>query len=101
MGHWQHFLTSYIVVLNKKANKSNKYAMCRACINVLGREETYKNKFTNTKKECIRHFQSCSSFAATYTSKQINELLDKAKKMELNDLSSDEDSDFETDILND
>ncbi|CAI2174784.1 14610_t:CDS:2 [Funneliformis geosporum] len=54
--------------------------MCYTCINVLRREEAYKNKFTNTKKECIRYFRSYSSFAATYTSEQINELLDKAKK---------------------
>ncbi|CAG8753525.1 2257_t:CDS:1, partial [Funneliformis mosseae] len=56
------------------------------------------------KKECMRHFRNCSSFAATYISEQINELLDKAEKNEaksnkpikkrlriiLDDLSSDE-----------
>ncbi|CAI2177581.1 17863_t:CDS:1, partial [Funneliformis geosporum] len=112
MGHCEHFLTPYIVVLHFEqiANKSNKYAVCRACINILGKDETYKNKFTNTKKECICHFQDCISFTTLYTSEQINELLDKAKKdgaksnkpvkkrthIILNDLSSDEDSDSET-----
>src|ERR1043165_4101488 len=82
MGRRQHFVTPYIVVLHseQRANKSNKYAVCRACISILGKEETHKNKFTNTKKECARHFRNCSSFAATYTSEQITELLDKAEK---------------------
>ena len=109
MGRRQHFLTPYIVVLHseQRANKSNKYAVCRACINILGKEEAYKNKFTNTKKECARHFRGCSSFATKYTSEQISELLDKAEKVGaksnkpakkrsriiLDDLSSDEDSD--------
>jgi|SRR6266542_4188051 len=112
MDHRQHFLIPYIVVLHseQRVNKSNKYAVCCACINILEKKEAYKNKFTNTKKEYMCHFQNCSSFTATYTSEQINELLDKAEKNEaksnklikkwsriiLDDLSSDEKSDFET-----
>ncbi|CAG8681680.1 1082_t:CDS:1, partial [Funneliformis caledonium] len=112
MGHQQHFLTPYIVVLHseQRVNKSNKYAICCACINILEKEEAYKNKFTNTKKECMRHFRNCSSFTATYTSEQINKLLNKAEKngaksnkpikkrscIILDDLASDEESDFET-----
>ena len=76
----QHFLTPYIVVLEQKANKSNKYALCRACIRILGKEAAYKERFTNTKRECAHHFQNCSNFAATYTSEQIKDLLDKAAK---------------------
>src|SRR6185436_5959334 len=57
-----------------------KYAICRACIRVLGREAAHNEKFTNTKKECARHIQNCPNFASLYTSEQIKELLDKAKK---------------------
>ncbi|UZO07278.1 uncharacterized protein OCT59_027565 [Rhizophagus irregularis] len=48
-----HFLTPYVVVLHsvKKANSCNKYAVCRACISAVGKDEAYKNKFTNTKRE--------------------------------------------------
>ncbi|CAI2165440.1 13585_t:CDS:2, partial [Funneliformis geosporum] len=55
MGHQEHFLTPYIVVLHfeQRANKSNKYAVCRAYINILGKDKAYKNKFTNTKKESL------------------------------------------------
>ncbi len=82
MDHWQYFLTPYIVVLHfeQRANKSNKYAVYHAYINILGKEEAYKNKFTNTKKEYACHFQNYSSFVTKYTSKQISELLDKAEK---------------------
>ncbi|EXX63561.1 hypothetical protein RirG_151210 [Rhizophagus irregularis DAOM 197198w] len=61
-----HFLTPYVVVLHsvKKANSCNKYAVCRACISAVGKDEAYKNKFTNTKRE----FQ------------EIKDLLDKAER---------------------
>jgi hypothetical protein len=82
MGRRAHFLTPYIVVLHavKKANKSNKYAVCRACISVIGKDEAYKAKFANTKKECARHIKNCTSFAQKYSPKQIEKLLDDAAK---------------------
>ncbi len=75
-------MTPYVVILHSepKANKSNKYAVCRACIHILGKEAAYNNKFTNTKKECAHHFQNCPNFAATYTPEQIEEAAkDRAK----------------------
>jgi len=82
MARRQHFLTPYVVVLHaaKKANKSNKYAVCRACISIIGKEEAYKLKFANTKKECARHIKNCQSFAQKYSSQQITKLLDDAAK---------------------
>jgi hypothetical protein len=119
MTRKQHYLTPYVVVLEQKANKSNKYAVCRACIRILGKDAAYKERFTNTKKECARHFQNCPNFAAMYTPEQIKDLLDKAAKdgakiasdkpakkrsrtISADDLSdeSDGDSDFEIDISN-
>lgn len=72
----------YIVVLHsvKKANSCNKYAICRACISAVGKDEAYKNKFTNTKRECVRYFQSCPNFAKKYTAQEIKDLLDKAER---------------------
>ena len=82
MGRRSHFLIPYVVVLHaaKKANKSNKYAICRACINIIGKDEAYKLKFTNTKKECARHIKNCQNFAQKYSSQQIAKLLDDAAK---------------------
>ncbi|POG55037.1 hypothetical protein GLOIN_2v1886618, partial [Rhizophagus irregularis DAOM 181602=DAOM 197198] len=82
MGRRPHFLTPYVVVLHaaKKANKSNKYAVCRACISIIGKDEAYKLKFTNTKKECARHIKNCPNFAQKYSSQQIAKLLDDAAK---------------------
>jgi hypothetical protein len=50
MGRRAHFLTPYIVVLHavKKANKSNKYAVCRACISVIGNDEELEISAANT-----------------------------------------------------
>lgn len=82
MGRRPHFLTPYVVVLHaaKKANKSNKYAVCRACISIIGKDEAYRLKFTNTKKECARHIKNCPNFAQKYSSQQIAKLLDDAAK---------------------
>ncbi|GBC29454.2 hypothetical protein GLOIN_2v1485547 [Rhizophagus irregularis DAOM 181602=DAOM 197198] len=46
MGRQPHFLTPYVVVLHaaKKANKSNKYAVCRACISIIGKDEAYNSQ---------------------------------------------------------
>lgn len=77
-----HFLTPYVVVLHsvKKANSCNKYAVCRACISAVGKDEAYKNKFTNTKRECTCHFWSYPNFAKKYTVQEIKDLLDKAER---------------------
>ena len=42
MARKAHFLTPYVVVLHsaKKANSCNKYAVCRACISVVGKEDS-------------------------------------------------------------
>ncbi|CAI2194616.1 17027_t:CDS:2, partial [Funneliformis geosporum] len=94
MGRRQHFLTPYVVVLHaaKKANKSNKYAVCRACISIIGKDEAYRLKFANTKKECARHIKNCQSFAQKYSSQQIAKLLDDATKDGMNDSDSDIDN---------
>ena len=82
MAHRSHFLTPYVVVLHaaKKANKSNKYAVCWACINIIGKDEAYKLKFANTKKECARHIKNCQNFAQKYSSQQIAKLLNDVTK---------------------
>ena len=48
--YWFHRLTPYIEVLSIRVNKSNKAAVCKACINKLGRELALERSvFTNTK----------------------------------------------------
>ena len=65
-GKPKHRLTPYIMVLNEQANKSNKFAICRSCKNMLGYEGSIANKFVNTKRECKRHLKNCPYFKSEY-----------------------------------
>ena len=47
----QHSLTPYFVILKEIANKSNKFAVCKLCIEGLGRDKAYQDsKITNKKQ---------------------------------------------------
>ncbi|CAG8814464.1 13259_t:CDS:2, partial [Cetraspora pellucida] len=47
---YYHQLTSYIEVLDQKANDFNKYAICLACLKIKNRPYALEKQFTNTKK---------------------------------------------------
>ncbi|CAI2201450.1 386_t:CDS:1, partial [Funneliformis geosporum] len=47
---------------------------------IIGKNEVYKLKFANTKKECARHIKSCQNFVQKYNSQQIENLLNDAAK---------------------
>ncbi|CAG8456444.1 5232_t:CDS:2 [Dentiscutata heterogama] len=68
MGRKQHRLTDLFIILDEKANKSNKFAVCKFCIKGSTYEEAYKNRITNTQRECRRHLISCQYFIAEYPS---------------------------------
>ncbi|CAB4479157.1 unnamed protein product [Rhizophagus irregularis] len=91
-----HFLTSYIVVLHsvKKANSCNKYAVCRAYISAVGKDEAYKNKFTNTKREYL--LDKAERDGAKSTSKKKNIKLPK-KRSHRTSISNDSSSENESD----
>ena len=59
-----HNLTSYFVVLKEKANKSNKFAVCRLCIENLGYDKACQDsKITNKKRGCkVAHLKNCEFF---------------------------------------
>ncbi|CAG8670346.1 13213_t:CDS:2 [Cetraspora pellucida] len=52
--------------MDEKANKSNKYAVCKCCIEGSIYEEAYKNRITNTQQECRHYLNFCQFFIAKY-----------------------------------
>ncbi|CAG8718433.1 14308_t:CDS:1, partial [Acaulospora morrowiae] len=75
-GKPPHRLTPYIEVLSIQVNKSNKAAVCKACIKKLGRELALdKSVFTNTKICVKAHLKKCIQFAELYTEKERAEIL--------------------------
>ncbi|CAG8620929.1 17509_t:CDS:1 [Acaulospora morrowiae] len=69
-------LTPYIEVLLIQVKKSNKAAVCKACINKLGRELTLERSvFTNTKACVKAHLKKCKQFAMEYTEKERSEII--------------------------
>ncbi|CAG8747201.1 5347_t:CDS:2, partial [Dentiscutata erythropus] len=59
-------LTSYIEVLDQKANEYNKYAICLACLEIKEHLYALEKQFTNTKKCCKDHFKKCEFFKQKY-----------------------------------
>ncbi|CAG8730332.1 27324_t:CDS:2, partial [Gigaspora margarita] len=66
-----HRLTPYVEVLQTRVNKVNKAAVCKACINKLGREIALERSiFTNTKACAKAHFKKCQSFFEKYNEEE-------------------------------
>ncbi|CAG8818589.1 25859_t:CDS:1, partial [Gigaspora rosea] len=73
----RHRLTDLFIILDEKANKSNKFAVCRLCIKGSSYDEAYKKRITNTLRECKRHLVSCQHFIAEYPNEtERNKILD-------------------------
>ncbi|CAG8519355.1 9759_t:CDS:2, partial [Scutellospora calospora] len=49
-------------------NKSNKFAVCKFCIDGSTYDDALKNRITNTQRECRRHLDSCKYFIEKYPS---------------------------------
>ncbi|CAG8730757.1 10010_t:CDS:2 [Cetraspora pellucida] len=59
----RHRFTNDIIVLGTKpTNKYNTYCVCKACDEILGREETLKNPITNKKNIVRNHLKNCEHF---------------------------------------
>src|SRR6266542_6494111 len=61
----KHLLTQYIIILSKKANKFNHYALYHFC----------DNKITNTKRLVHSHLKSCNKFKEQYLKDKRNRIL--------------------------
>ncbi|CAG8849568.1 24236_t:CDS:1, partial [Racocetra persica] len=44
-----HRLSEFIIVLDEKANKSNKFCVCQECVIGSSYEDAYNNRFANTQ----------------------------------------------------
>ena len=64
------FTTDIIVLGTKPTNKYNTYCVCKACDNVLGRDETLKNTITNKKNIVRNHLKTCEHFRAKLGSEE-------------------------------
>ncbi|CAG8805566.1 2984_t:CDS:2, partial [Dentiscutata erythropus] len=75
-GRAPHRLTPYVEVLQTRVNKVNKAAVCKACIDKLGREIALERSiFTNTKACTKAHFKKCQSFFEKYNEEERAEIL--------------------------
>ena len=61
----KHSLTSFITVLNEKANRYNYFVLYYFC----------KSKITNTKRLVHSHLKSCIKFNEHYTKDEKNQIL--------------------------
>ncbi|CAG8837402.1 4879_t:CDS:1, partial [Gigaspora margarita] len=66
MGKQPHRLLEFIIMLGKKANKSNKYCVCKECILGSSYAEAEKNKFANIQELVRRHLKNCIYFKQKY-----------------------------------
>ncbi|CAG8476123.1 9122_t:CDS:2 [Gigaspora rosea] len=69
----------------EKANKSNKYCVCKEYILGSSYAEAEKNKFANTQELVRRHLKNCIYFKQKYTEAEQEEILEKSDKSVLVD----------------
>ena len=65
-GKDRHSFTRFILQLDEKANKSNKYCICRLEMEATSFTEALKNKYLNKKERVINHLRSCQYFWDAY-----------------------------------
>ncbi|CAG8588577.1 14974_t:CDS:2 [Cetraspora pellucida] len=70
-GPGKHRFTNDIIVLGTKpTNKHNTYSVCKACDDVLGRDEALKFSLTNKKNTIQNHLKRCTHFLAKLGSQE-------------------------------
>lgn len=80
MGKPPHRLSEFIIILDEKANKSNKYCVCRECVSGSSFEDAEKNKFANTQELVRRHLKNCEYFKRKYSDSERADILEKPDK---------------------
>ncbi|CAI2185385.1 15911_t:CDS:2 [Funneliformis geosporum] len=78
MTREKHKLSGYFLLLEEKSNKYNNYAVCQDCIRGLGREKAMKQRFTNTKRACVKHIENYSYWIERYSSEETQAIIQKA-----------------------
>ncbi|CAG8799664.1 2483_t:CDS:1, partial [Gigaspora rosea] len=71
----RHSFTQFIIQLNEKANKSNKYCICKLQKETTSFTNALQNKFLNKKERVISHLRSCQYFWNAYGEKRENKIL--------------------------
>ncbi|CAG8718766.1 2066_t:CDS:2 [Gigaspora rosea] len=80
MGKPPHRLSDFIIVLEEKANKSNKYCVCKECISGSSYAEAEKHKFANIQELVRRHLKDCIYFKQKYSESEQQKILEKPDK---------------------
>ncbi|CAG8807044.1 13578_t:CDS:2, partial [Cetraspora pellucida] len=73
-----HRLSEFIIMLEEKANKSNKYCVCKECISGSSYAKAEKNKFANTQELVHHHLKNCIYFKQKYNESEQAEILSKS-----------------------
>ncbi|CAG8513311.1 13985_t:CDS:2, partial [Cetraspora pellucida] len=81
MNKQPHCLLEFIIVLDEKANKSNKFCVCQECVIGSSYENAYNNKFANTKELVRHHLKNCIYFKQKYSESEQAEILVKSDKV--------------------
>ncbi|CAG8712401.1 16239_t:CDS:2, partial [Cetraspora pellucida] len=81
MGKQPHHLSEFIIVLDEKANKSNKFCVCQECVIGSSYEDAYNNRFANTQELVRRHLKNCIYFKQKYSKSEQAEILAKSDKV--------------------
>ncbi|CAG8610943.1 3894_t:CDS:2, partial [Cetraspora pellucida] len=99
-----HCLTEFIIVLNEKANKSNKLCICKKCVEGSSYEDAEKNKFANMQELVHHHLKNCIYFQQNYSESEKSEILARPDKSAIVEqwisLTKEEDNEFMEDDLN-
>ena len=69
--------------MDEKANASNHFAVCKACIQAVRINAALRiAKVTNVVESCIAHIKKCEHFAIQYSSEEIKPLVMVPKEKE-------------------
>ncbi|CAG8791821.1 42223_t:CDS:2 [Gigaspora margarita] len=80
MGKQPYRLSEFIIVLDEKANKSNKFCVCQECVFGSSFDEAYNDKFANTQELVHQHLKNCIYFKQKNSESEQAEILAKSNK---------------------
>lgn len=75
-GRPKHRLSEHFLILDEKANSTNKAAVCKYCIDHFGFQQAcLTSKVTNVVNSCLAHLRKCEIFASKYLPEEIDQIL--------------------------
>ncbi|CAG8724157.1 17363_t:CDS:2 [Cetraspora pellucida] len=81
MGKQPYHLTDFIIILDKKVNKSNKFCICKCCVLGSLYNDAMNNKFANTQELVRCYLKNCIYFKQAYSESEQAKILKKSNKL--------------------